>query len=116
MLGSILLLGFWGWRGAFQFGAWLPALIGVALGGISAWLAPRLRVLTPIRAHWVRPTATAATSWMDWFFRSLWGLYRLIGRLSNAFSSVLEGDGGFMWTLLFLVLFISLIIQGAPNP
>lgn len=116
LLGAMLLLGVWGWQGSLQFGAWLPAIIGAALGGISMWLAPRLRMLTPIRAHWVRPTATAATSWMDWFFRGLWGLYRLIGRVSNSFSIILEGDGGFMWTLLFMVLFISLIIQGTPNP
>lgn len=116
LLGSMLLLGFWGWQGAFQFGAWLPAIIAVVLGGISAWLAPRLRMLNPIRAHWVRPTATAATTWMDWFFRGLWGLYRLLGRLSNSFSAILEGDGGFMWTLLFMVLFISLILQAAPSP
>jgi hypothetical protein len=53
---------------------------------------------------------------MDWLFRGLWGLYRLIGLLSNSFSKMLEGDGGFMWTLLFMVLFISLIIQGSPGP
>jgi hypothetical protein len=53
---------------------------------------------------------------MDWFFRGMWGLYRQIGRFSNTFSAILEGDGGFMWTLLFMVLFISLISQGAPRP
>ena len=113
LLGILLLLGVWGWQGSAQFGTLLPAIIGIALGGASIWLAPRLRVLTPIRAHWVRP---AATSWMDWFFRALWGLYRLIGRLSQFIALLLEGDGGFMWTLLFMVLFISLIIQGTPNP
>ena len=113
LLTALVALGLWGWEGALQIGAWLPALIGALLGGIVIWLAPRLRVLTPIRAHWVRPKAT---SWMDWFYRSLWGLYRLIGRLSNAFSTLLEGNGGFMWTLLFMVLIISLIAQGKPNP
>jgi hypothetical protein len=113
MLGATFFLGVWGWKGALQIGAWLPALIGILLGGGTIWLAPRLRMLTPIRAHWVRPTAN---SWMEWSFHGLWGLYRLIGRLSNAFSTLLEGDGGFMWTLLFMVLFISLIIQEAPKP
>jgi hypothetical protein len=113
LLATTILLGLWGWEGAFQFGAWLPSLGGVVLGGLAVWLAPRLRLLTPIRAHWVRP---AASSGMDWFFRGLWGLYRFVGRLSNSFSALLEGDGGFMWTLLFLVLFISLIVQRAPNP
>jgi len=113
LLATTVLLGLWGWQGALQFGAWLPSFSGVLLGGLAIWLAPRLRLLTPIRAHWVRP---AASSGMDWFFRGLWRLYRVIGRLSNFFSAILEGDGGFMWTLLFLVLFISLIVQGAPNP
>jgi hypothetical protein len=26
----------------------------------------------------------------------------------------LEGEGGIMWTLLFLALFVSLIVQGTP--
>jgi hypothetical protein len=113
LLITLVLLGVWGWEGALRIGVWFLALIGVALGGVAAWLAPRLRLLTPLRAHWVRP---APSSWMDWFFRGLWGLYRSIGRLSNSISGVLEGDGGFMWTLLFMVLFISLIAQGRFSP
>jgi len=113
LLAVMFILGLWGWQGAFQFGAWIPSLVGALLGGLVVWLTPRVRVLTPIRAHWVRPTAT---SWMDWFFHGLWNLYRFAGRLSNSFSTILEGDSGFMWTLLFMVLFISLIIQGSPNP
>jgi hypothetical protein len=108
LLATVLLLGLWGWGGALKVGAWLPALFGVLLGGLTIWLTPRLRVLTPLRAHWVQP---AAASGMDWFFRGLWGIYRLLGRLSNSFTTILEGDGGVMWTLLFLVLFISLLSQ-----
>lgn len=113
LLTTLFSLGLWGWEGAFRAGTWFPALLGTLLGGITIWLAPRLRVLTPLRAHWVRPNAT---SWIDWGFRGLWGLYRQVGRLSNAFSAIMEGDGGFMWTLLFMVLFISLIIQGNAGP
>ena len=113
LLVILFLLGLWGWEGAFKSGALLPSLISILLGGVAIWLAPRLRVLTPLRAHWVRPSAT---SWMDWFFHGLWGLYRQVGRLSNTFTAILEGDGGFMWTLLFMVLFVFLIAQGNPNP
>jgi hypothetical protein len=113
LLTILFLLGLWGWDGAPKAGGWLPALIGTLLGGVAIWLAPRLRMLTPVRAHWVHP---AATSWIDWFFRGSWGLYRLIGSWSSSFSAILEGDGGFMWTLLLLVLFISFIAQGALTP
>lgn len=108
----LFVLGLWGWDGALKVGSWPPALIGTLLGGIVIWLAPRLRMLTPVRAHWVGSTAT---SWIDWLFRALWGLYHLIGRFSNAFSVLMEGDGGFMWTLLFLVLLISFLAQKASG-
>ncbi len=108
LLVTTLLLGLWGWAGALRVGALLPALIGILLGGTVIWAAPRIRALTPVRAHWIR---LPATSWMDWFFRGLWGLYRLASRLFGTFSSILEGDGGFMWTLLFLILLISVLAQ-----
>lgn len=112
LLVTLFLLGIWGWDGALKIGSFLPSLIGVSLGGLAVWLAPRLRVLTPVRAHWVRPTAT---SWMDWLFRGLWSIYRWVSRLSDSFFKLLEGDGGLMWTLLFLVLIISLLTQRAPG-
>ena len=109
LLVTVLVLGLWGWDGALQIGAWLPAIIGGLLGGFTLWLTPRFRALTPIRAHWVQPTVASG---MDWFFRVLWWIYRQVGRMSNSFTTILEGDGAVMWTLLFLVLFISLLSQG----
>jgi len=112
LLVTVLLLGFWGWEGALKIGSWLPSFFGILLGGLTVWLMPRFRALTPIRAHWVQPTAASG---MDWFFRALWWIYRQVGHLSNSFTTILEGDGGVMWTLLFLVLFISLLSQGLQS-
>ena len=75
------------------------------------WLTPRLRILNPLRAHWVRPTNT---SWLDWIYQALWNLYRQLGRVSHAFTNLLEGESGIMWTLLFLVLFITVFTQRTP--
>jgi len=47
----------------------------------------------------------------SWFWRSLWSLYRGLGRVVDLLTKVLEGDGGILWTLLLLVLFITLIRQ-----
>jgi hypothetical protein len=74
-------------------------------------LTPRLRILNPVRAHWVRP---ANISWIEWGYQILWNLYRRLGRVSNGISNVLEGEGGVMWTLLFLALFISFFPQRNP--
>jgi hypothetical protein len=74
-------------------------------------LTPRLRILNPVRAHWIRPTSA---SWLDWGYQLLWTLYRQLGRVSSLISNILEGESGVMWTLLFLVLFISFFAQGNP--
>ena len=106
-----LLLGFIGWDGALQIGAWLQAIIASLLTFGLVWATPRFRILNPIRAHWVKnPT----TSRMEEISGSAWSLYRTLGRLSQAINTTLEGESGIMWTLLFLVIFISLLTQGSP--
>jgi hypothetical protein len=111
LLITSLLLGFFGWEGAARIGEWVPALLASILAILLVWLAPRLRVMNPIRAHWVRP---ASTPWMDNLFRALWGIYRVLGGFSSTISRALEGEGGIMWTLLFLALFISLMSMEMP--
>lgn len=111
LLGILVLLGLFGWDGSLQIGNLFASLIASFLTFGLVWFTPRLRILNPIRAHWVRP---ANVTWLDWGYRALWNLYRGTGRLSNVFSSALEGESGIMWTLLFLALFISVFVQGNP--
>jgi hypothetical protein len=111
LLATILVLGFFGWNGALKPGNWIAGLIASILTVGLLWLTPRLRVLNPVRAHWVRP---ASPSWFDLIYRSLWNLYRAISRIGNTFSSILEDESGIMWTLLFLALFITVFTQRTP--
>lgn len=107
----IVLLGLFGWEGSLKLGNWFASLTACLLSLGILWFTPRLRILNPVRAHWVRP---ASSSWLDGGYAGLWGLYRRLGRLSNAFIGLLEGESGIMWTLLFLVLFITVFMQRAP--
>ena len=111
LLLTAVLLGLFGWDGALKIGNVLAGLIVPAAAFGLLWLTPRLSILNPVRAHWVRPTNT---SWLDWIYQGLWNLYRQLGRVSNAFTNLLEGESGIMWTLLFLVLFITVFTQGTP--
>lgn len=111
LLLTSVLLGLFGWSGTLQIGSWLVALLTSALSIGLIWLTPRLRILNPVRAHWVRP---ANVSWIEWGYQLLWNLYRGLGRISNVISRVLEGESGVMWTLLFLVLFITFFAQRSP--
>jgi len=105
-----LLLGLMGWDGALQVGAWLQALITSLIAFGLIWATPRLRVLNPVRAHWVNAT----TSGLGTVYGGFWVIYRLLGRISNAITVTLEGEGGVMWTLLILILFVSFLTQGTP--
>lgn len=111
LLVTIILLGLFGWDGSLRFGNLVAGIIVSLLTVGLLWLTPRLRILNPVRAHWVHPTNT---SWLDWSYQALWGLYRQMGRVSNALTNLLEGESGIMWTLLFLVLFITVFTQGRP--
>ena len=111
LLLTSLLLGLFGWNGALQLGTWIAGIAASMLSLVLLWLTPRLRILNPVRAHWVRP---ASPTWLDSGYQVLWSLYRQLGRLSTLVTNVLEGESGIMWTLLFLALFISLFTQRTP--
>lgn len=103
-----LMLAFWGWDGAFSAGNWWVGTAASALALLLYWLGRKTHLLSPRQAHWVRPgTATI----FDRFYGSFWGLYRLLGQASTAIANALEGDGGMVWIILVLVLFISLLGQ-----
>ena len=106
-----LLLGFWGWDGALRIGALGAGIAAFLLTLGLLWATPRFPILNPVRAHWVQP---ASASRLDQFYQNLWGLYRNLGRLSQTISNTLEGESGIMWTLLFLILFVSLLTQRKP--
>jgi hypothetical protein len=75
------------------------------------WAVPRFPTLNPIPAHWVRPSFTPQ---LDRIYENLRIIYRWLASLSQTLSDILEGDSGIIWTLLFLVLFISLMTQRNP--
>jgi hypothetical protein len=113
LLGSILLLGVWGWEGALRFGNLIPAVIGNLLALVLFWSVNRFQFISSISARWI---SSANISVSNWLFRLLaWGIQQL-GRISDVISATLEGEGGIMWTLLILVVIISLLSQGTPIP
>src|SRR5574341_87373 len=86
LLITIILLGLFGWNGTFQIGNWIAGSVTAFLAVGLLWLTPRLRILNPVRAHWVRPSNA---SWLDWGYQALWNLYRQLGQISNTLSNVL---------------------------
>lgn len=111
-LAVLFVLGLWGWPGAFRPGNWPASLAAVLLSGGGLWIWPRLRLPAP-RAHWVRPSSP---TWLDTLYRFFMAIYEMAGSLLRAFSALLEGDGGILWTLIFLIIFVSLLTTGGKMP
>jgi hypothetical protein len=111
LLATIIGLGLFGWSGTLQLGSWFVAVLVALLAVGTLWLTPRLRILNPVRAHWVQP---ASSTWLDQLYLAVWNLYRRLGRISRGISDVLEGESGIMWTLVFLALFISIFAGREP--
>lgn len=104
----LLLLGLIGWDGAFRFGGLFSALIASGLAVGLVWASRRFRIFNPARAHWVNSAGTGVNN----LYQGLWSLYRGLARTAQAVSQALEGEGGIMWTLLFLILFVIIVAQG----
>ena len=100
-----LLLGVMGWVGAGQIGAWIPGLIASVISVILSFILVRNPRSSPIDSRSIHPPTAIAISITSIF----WGLFRIISRLLDLISITFEGDGGFLWTILFLVVFISFL-------
>lgn len=104
-----IILGIFGWDGALRVGGWVYSLLSTALALAFIWATPRLRILNPMRVHWISSTS----SQIGKIYGNFWGLYRTLRSVSYSINSMLEGEGGILWTLLFLVIFITLLSQGS---
>lgn len=113
LIGVIGVLGVWGWAGALKVGSGLPAMVSTLMAGILYWSVTRFRFMAPLQA---RPLGPFRSSWSGWLLQAFLGVYRLMRDLSRTISLALEGEGGIMWTLLFLVVMITIFSQGLQAP
>ena len=107
-LASALLLGFWSWPGAFQLGAPAAGLIALAgTAGLSV-AKQRLTGLSPIASEWIPQVDSRPLSAVRREATAIQGGLR---RMLTAISRTIEGEAGILWSLMILVLFVSLIID-----
>jgi hypothetical protein len=107
LLASVaILLGLWGWEGAKTIGLWWWAIIVIVLAVGFTFLAQRF-----IRRYF---PGTVSGEWTRIFslgrlYKVFSSLYNFFNRLSDIVTSSLEGEGGLLWSLLLLVLIISIL-------
>jgi hypothetical protein len=105
-----IFLGLTGWAGAGQIGAWIPAIIVVFITVALSLVMVRI----PLMATLGTSRISNSIPWIETMKDIWWTLFRSVRRLTELFSATFEGDGGFLWTILLLVLLVSLIRGFAP--
>ncbi len=122
---GILTLGLIGWPGALTIGIWwLPlvsnvlvfgALILIRRMGISP---PYLQLPASSRVSktldWVIPRLEPVFR-LEWLYQVAWKIYNFLGKVLQSFSTILEGEGGILWTTLLLVLLITILTRGGAQ-
>jgi hypothetical protein len=101
-----LLLGLWGWAGAAQVGAWVVSgsVALVTLGLV--WIIPRFPALNPMPMQHLPRSSSPG---LDRLYDAIGRAARGIQAVTLTVTRTLEGEAGIMWSLVLLILFISLI-------
>ncbi len=106
-----ILLGVWGWDGALQIGLIWSGVATLLTAGILLWAARRLPILTPVRAKWIQ---SASTSQLEGLYRTFQTAAHISERATQTISNLLDGESGIIWTLLFMIFFVLLLVERKP--
>jgi hypothetical protein len=101
----------------FAFGLWTnPGLEQAPRAGW--WAGATALALAGLLGAWMRrgfnperyPTALSNSVFsMNWLYTGLWFIYHRLRLLTSFITDVLEGEGGILWALLFLVLLLAFL-------
>lgn len=47
-----------------------------------------------------------------WLYKLFWSILEILQRIINLFSNILEGQGGIIWVIVFLLMIITLVASG----
>ncbi len=114
----ILILGVVGWPGAFTLGVWWIALTSAVLLTLTILLIRHFGASLPNFQLPANSRFKAAFDWLspyiekvfrlEWVYRVVWNIFRIVAKILNSFSTVLEGEGGILWTILIMVLLLTI--------
>ena len=122
---AIIAIGLIGWPGSLTLGVWWLPLVSIALITAVIILIQRFGITTPYVQLPSNSGVTKALNWLlpriepffrlEWIYRAAWYLHNLMSIILKGFSTIIEGEGGILWTILLLVLIISMLVGGGVN-
>lgn len=105
-----LALGLEGWPGALQWATWAATAVVILTAAALVWGKRRWSWLTPNPMRWT-PRGGERLLWT--LEHELSRLQATLHRLAMTITRTLEGEAGILWSLVVLLLFVSLIADRA---
>jgi hypothetical protein len=122
---SIITSGLIGWPESFVLGEWWLPILSILIIFGAFFLIRKAGFDT---ANIKLPSSsgfTKALNWilprlepvfrLEWVYRLMWRVVDSLSRILRIFSVIIEGEGGILWTILLLVLLISLLSSVGGN-
>lgn len=117
-----IAIGVIGWPGVFNSENWWVGMISLGVTSILVLLAWRLRkspinssIKSRIEANQnvqkILNTINSVTN-LEWLTRTISTLYRLASNVILTSATIIEGEGGILWALVFLILLFSFLKLG----
>jgi len=105
----LILLGLWGWQGARIINTWWISGVVIILS-LLIYLTVRRQTEKLDRFQ-----ISASQFHSNLISNSFWMVYRAIRQVVQLITTILEGDAGILWSIVVMVLIITLFLQMAPG-
>ena len=120
---TIILLGLIAWPGVLTLGVWWAGLASLALSSLVV-IARKLTGIhdlaqdLPVKLPFYRIISPIIRSIrlffsLSWFYSAALWLYQQLHRLEAFVSNVIEGEGGLLWSIVFLLIIMLLFVTRA---
>ena len=118
IFGSIILESFYGWPGSMDVGMFWPGVLSLIIAVLillSAFVYKKFvpqnmtKVLLDNRILRNAKFILKRFFELEWLFLLLGYIYGLMQKMIIFLTKILEGDGGVIWSFLFLILIITII-------
>lgn len=120
---TIVILGLIAWPGVLTLGVWWAGLVSLVITGLVILVlkimgVQNLRADLPAKLPYYRIIAPvirflSAFFSLKWFYSALSWLYRRVLRFESFGSQIIEGDGGVLWSLVFLLIIFLIFVSKA---
>jgi len=122
---AIITSGLIGWPGSLILGVWWLPIFSILIIFGAFYLIrtagfdaaniklPSSSGITKV-LNWILPRLEPVFR-LEWVYRLIWRIIEGFSRILKIFSVIIEGEGGILWTILLLVLLISLLSSIGGN-